>query len=781
MAVIVNQTSFEFLPLPGRLDYPRHSLTVVAKATFELRPDQAATLADEQQPIGADIYDGDAATGSLRYESDLAHFKPHADLLLLATAYAPGGRSVPRCKVTFGVGGTRRTLYVTGDRNWTSSLLQRGVTEPEPFTSMPLDWAHAFGGAGVPENPQGKGYRSGRPRGDRDPHPLPNIEHPDDVTASQSHRPAPAGFAPISRMWQPRVARMGSYDEKWSNTRSPWFPADMKWTVNQAASPNLRMKGYLRGDEEIYLENLHPEFERFSSRLPGVAPRCFIHEWPEGADRNPARTDSAAWLDAWDRGPFRELELELDTLWLEADSGKLILVWRGNVEVASDEYEEIQHLYVTAEPLDARSSVEQARRDLLRELRESCGLDAESPAELEPEEPGAAAPPPPKKPDPAIAKAEAALKASLAAIPLGAGTLMATDDGILQARGEKPPATPEIEEPASVVEARAVTVFAALGVDIEEPQDEATPAEPELDDDEEDDPEFAGPWTRERVRLRLRSKGSLAEQDLHGLDLSRLDFSGIDLERARLCGANLRQSSFRGARLNGADLSEAKLRAAIFSSAEARDACFAYAKLNYGQLDSIVADRADFTGAELRRASLRGARLRQAYLTDCNLSEADLEEADLFEAGLTGAFGEAVRMSRADLTRCDASGSKFAKGVFRELVAPGSIWEAAELDEANFSYADLKEANLCKASLQGGDVRAADLRRANLRKVGLQGARLLRVNLFEAILEYADLRDADLSGSNLYGAEFADARLEGIRLEQANLRKTKLQELRPPR
>lgn len=123
MAVIVNNTKFEFLPLPGRLDYPRHSLTVVAKGTFELKPDAAATLADEQQPIEADVYEGDPATGSLRYESDLVYFKPHADLLLLASAYAPGGRPTGRCEVTFGVGGKRAKLYVTGDRYWSSGLL----------------------------------------------------------------------------------------------------------------------------------------------------------------------------------------------------------------------------------------------------------------------------------------------------------------------------------------------------------------------------------------------------------------------------------------------------------------------------------------------------------------------------------------------------------------------------------------------------------------------------------------------------------------------------------
>lgn len=782
MAVIVNQSSFEVLPLAGRLDYPRHSLTVVVKGTFDLEPDAAATLAEEQQPIGPDVYDGDAATGSLRYESDMVHFKPHADLMLLATAYAPGGRAVQRCKVTFGVGARRSTLFVTGDRYWSSGLLRRGVTEPEPFTSMPLDWAHAYGGAGVPENPLGKGDRTGRERGSKEPHALPNVEHPDDVMTSASNRPEPVGFAPVSRMWEPRVLRMGSYDETWFNTRSPWFPSDMKWSVNQAASPTLRMKGYLNGDEEIYLENLHPEHEQLSAKLPGIRPRCFIHEWPEDFDGSPESADTAGWLDAWERGPFRELDLDLDTLWLEVEEGKLILVWRGNVEVSSDEYEEIQNLYFIADPLDEPMSVEQARAELLRELQESTGIMPEVEeqvavdADREPDD--AAAPPAPEKPDPEIAEAEVGLKASLAGIPLAAGMMLATDDGILQPAGEKPPAMPEPKESAAEAEARAISAFAALGVDIVEPEEEPAPPEPEPEEDEAD---FTGPWTRERVVQRLNNEGTLAGQDLQGLDLSTLDFSGVDLERAMLSGTDLRQSNLRGARLARADLSDAELQAADLTSAQAQEAIFAGAKINHAQLNAILAERADFSGAELNKCSLRGARLRWAYLTDCELNEADLEEADLSEAGLTGASGEGLQMLRADLTRCDASGSKFKNACFREVVGCGSIFESAELPEADFSYADLKEANLCKAQLEGAEVHAADLRRANLRKVGLQGARVTRANLFEAILEYADLRDADFGGSNLYGAEFADSQIEGIRLDRANTRMTKLRAMRDGR
>ena len=70
---LVNQTPFQFAPLPGRLGYPKHSLTVIVKGTFDLVPDAPAALADEQLPITGDLPypDDEEGSGSPYYESDL--------------------------------------------------------------------------------------------------------------------------------------------------------------------------------------------------------------------------------------------------------------------------------------------------------------------------------------------------------------------------------------------------------------------------------------------------------------------------------------------------------------------------------------------------------------------------------------------------------------------------------------------------------------------------------------------------------------------------------------
>src|SRR5262245_44677016 len=86
------------LPVAGRVWKPRpgaYILTFVCKATFKLAPGKLA-LAAEQQPV----YDVDcpwsAAVTSLYTAGDLAPKKPRADVVLIGSAYAPGGVPVQK-------------------------------------------------------------------------------------------------------------------------------------------------------------------------------------------------------------------------------------------------------------------------------------------------------------------------------------------------------------------------------------------------------------------------------------------------------------------------------------------------------------------------------------------------------------------------------------------------------------------------------------------------------------------------------------------------------------
>jgi len=297
----------------------RDKLTLIVKGTFEVRRDGRTRLAEAQLPLSADEHEGGEAT-PVRYESDLVPFKPRADLLCVGRAYAPGGQPVASLPVRFGLLDRPKEIRVVGDRRLRMVGPTPEVGPPEPFTSMDLSYCRAFGGADpedpngasvCPTNPFGRGYA--RNAGAQRDRPMPNLEDPRQPLRSLAEPLPPAGFGPMGRTWQPRLALAGTYDERWQTERAPEPPEDFDYRFFNAAPPDQQIEGYLRGDESLWVENLHPELSRLTVRLPGVRMRAFVEA---GAD--------VAHVGAG----LRELRLRLDTVWLDMEALRLVLVWR---------------------------------------------------------------------------------------------------------------------------------------------------------------------------------------------------------------------------------------------------------------------------------------------------------------------------------------------------------------------------------------------------------------------------------------------------------------------
>src|SRR5690606_15595879 len=133
-------------------------------------------------------------------------WKPRADVLLIGSAHAPGGKPVTTLPVSLKVGRIEKKLGIIGNRIWKGKRLL-GVTasDPEPFTTMPITWERALGGPKDKRNPVGCG------RDGADGRPLPNIEIPGKLIHGPGDRADPAGFGPLSPTWSPRCDRMGTY------------------------------------------------------------------------------------------------------------------------------------------------------------------------------------------------------------------------------------------------------------------------------------------------------------------------------------------------------------------------------------------------------------------------------------------------------------------------------------------------------------------------------------------------------------------------------------------
>ncbi len=357
----------EVLPLlPPRRD----KLTLIVKGTFDVLADGRTRLAKAQMPLCGDEHEGpDGDPALVRYESDLVPFKPRADLLCVGHAHAPGGQPVTALAVRFGLVDQPKEIRVVGERRLRMLGPTPEIGPPEPFTAMALSYSRAFGGSDpadgmslCPTNPHGRGFA--RKAGAQQGRPMPNLEDPRRPLANLAEPALPAGFGPLGRTWQPRLAHAGTYDERWQTERAPEPPLDFDYGYFNGAPPDQQIAGYLRGDETLWAENLHPELPRLSVRLPGVRIRGFFEASSDLAD------------DKVVEG-LRELRLRLDTAWLDMAALRLVLVWR--VGLYATHIAEDGVLLIGAERITDEKKPVAAYAAQLKTLRaEVASIDAEA-------------------------------------------------------------------------------------------------------------------------------------------------------------------------------------------------------------------------------------------------------------------------------------------------------------------------------------------------------------------------------------------------------------------
>ena len=236
------------------------------------------------------MYRGEPGKSSLLYDTDLNHTKVNTDIIVNGHAYAPQGRPARQVDVTLRGGSVNKTVRVFGDRVWKSSVIGLAMTDPEPFTRMPLTYERAYGGkdetAEDPRlhswderNPAGLGFavRKESLAGKR----APNLENPGEQITAWDSRPAPAGFGPVAGHWKPRVQLAGTYDDKWAKERQPLLALDFDELFYQCAPADQQTKGFLVGGELIELFNMTPsgtlasacpEWRSDSRRISRIAP-----------------------------------------------------------------------------------------------------------------------------------------------------------------------------------------------------------------------------------------------------------------------------------------------------------------------------------------------------------------------------------------------------------------------------------------------------------------------------------------------------------------------------
>jgi hypothetical protein len=341
MPNLENLTPFAAISLPSMAPDGTDLLLVVVSGRFALPPAGRLSAApprpsEEQRPVQLeDVHHGPPDASSLRYEGQSAPLRRATDVLLLGQAWAPRGVAAGRVDVALAVAPHFvKTAAVFGERVFTQGVGRVTPSAPRPFVSMPLVYERAFGGAEPgdhvprayePRNPVGRGFFTSAAGALYQP--AANIEDPHDLIGSVSDRPAPRGFGPIARSWQPRVGFAGTYDQRWLEELAPNWPPDFDARFFQAAPPDQQVQGYLQGGERV--------------AVGGVAPEGDIHfEVPR----------ERLLLKGYFRGRVERRRMVIDSLVIEPDEGVFTLTWRASFALPRGMFEHEYSVVRTLEP-----------------------------------------------------------------------------------------------------------------------------------------------------------------------------------------------------------------------------------------------------------------------------------------------------------------------------------------------------------------------------------------------------------------------------------------------
>ena len=742
--------------------------------------------------------------------------KARGEVFVHGQCFVPGGVPRPVSYVRVQVGKVDKRIAVVGDRVW-----RHGVSsEPVPFTVMPIDWAHAFGGPGHAANPLGKGYAPIRSESGAEVHELPNLEYERCLLRSPRDRPPPAAFGAIDPTWAQRAAKVGTYDKAWLETRFPGIAADLDATYFNTASEDQWVDGYFEGAESFVIEHMHPTRPRLEGRLPGLSTRAFIMQ--RGSDG---------------QDTLREIRMRLDTVHLFPETEKGVVVYRGMIEIAEDDGDDVRELLVAAEDPASPREVDHYRRVLdERRDKDKAALAFLKDADLMP---------------PAVAGwSVQADRSDIEEMITGERLLekrMRRRQQVqwgkarerLLAHGMDPAQfgmtdLPPDEEPPGIDDPDALAAFvdrqqaradelqaeaqrkklemeqkgrelcAQQGLDFDKMMADARkassgPPQPfaarYLDsmrtlvgiarDGGQPMPELEALLTdpgheasvREREAKLFEAYRQFAH---HAPAASAPEADQAALLRALVVTAREAQERLAGRDLTGADLSQLDLSGIDLSGAFLEGASFVGADLRSAKLDEAVLARADLTGANLTDASLRGANLGSANLASTDFTRADLRRAVLAKAKL-----EQTCMRGAQLEEADFLEAAIGAVDLFEASAPGVFLLRADLTRARLAGADLTRAVLLETNLTGVDLAGVKLTSAQLigcnadgasfsvagmsHAVVIHGSSLVGANFAGATLDAANFRGTPMTRCNLAGASLVGANLSGCDLREADL------------
>lgn len=734
--------------------------------------------------------------------------KTRGEVLLAGKAFAPQGKPVAEMNVRLCAAGIDKTLRAIGEREWMYGLIPwHRISEPQPFTEMPLTYERAFGGPAHPANLIGCGH-TGKPLTAfmaNNHGPMPNIEYPHTPVKSHSKRYEPAGFGAIDMRWTPRKDKHGTFDKRWLKRDAPGLAENVDWSLFNRAPEDQWLSGHFVGGECYRLEGMHPAKPVIEGVLPQTKARAFVLR--EGA------TPDAA----------EEVALQLDTVWFFPEHEVGVCIYHGQTDIADNDALDIATVMIGYEHPDAPKTLDHYREVLaLRLDPETAALHAFHESQLAPErsaeESARRAARHRQKEAAALAKQQAVLDEMTADfwaqsgmqqppdyVPPKAQTLpleaideqdiaegdfdlsetiqrakaLAEDvkkqgeDKLAELRARQAelpsPPLPDMAAQKTAAFERA----GAVAYDLLPPEMQNGAADPQLAewmgalDQAEQSGQPVDPAKCEEARQALQQIPALRRQARHAAPEPTAPAQPLVPEVASWIGEEIRQWAAGGACLAGRDLAGANLRGIDFSGADLREvmleqadlsgAIFAGANLQGAVLTGATLDGADFSGADLSNANLCKSKGKGICFANANLAHARSIEAVWPQANLGGAVLNGWIALNIDLCGANLDGARLHQAVLMEARADDSSWKGTDIDKtvllkANLKRADFSGASLNKAVLMDAALNASTWHAARL--TGIYGGG--KADWSEAMLTAVIANGCGWHGASFVGADLRD-------------------------
>ncbi|KQW59535.1 DUF2169 domain-containing protein [Variovorax sp. Root411] len=756
---------------------------------------------------------------------DLGVPKLVPEMLVSGRAYTAHQQDKTICAVKVRLAEREKALTVSGDRFW----LDGRATAPQPFDSMRIDWAHAYGGPDLAENPQGMGRVDEMVNGVA-VRRVPNVEAPDARMASRGQHVRPASMGAIPPDWPQRMRLLGTaYGPQWLQEQYPGFADDMDWRFFNAAPSDQRWPdaGELPAGASYEIWNMHPTEPVLRGVLPRWRARCF-----------------ASWHK--DGGELQEAMLRLTTAWLFPHVRRAILIWHGSFAITEDDAADMKHLMPALE-LETESRPLSHYESVLRlRLDPETAIHAVRDSDLVPKAvmgAWAADQMPDVSSRPMVRnqragqlrdyemrrarlESEGLDPAKFLPTPvLLEGTLQLEDLPEYSARAEQ-----KISQARDELKARSEKAMAELGVEVPDPTEatgrrrfdpdqmieelariEEFGRQGRLEGVEEAaqarermvsqirqghlytahllDPApamttFRAAKLRRRLGAAEPGQRRFAGANLVGADLSNMDLSGADFS-----GANLEDANLAGARLDGCDFTRA-----VLARARLERATLTSARLDHANLGGAQCDGANFGGASLRHANCHKTVFRVCVLTDVEFEATNTHESVWQQCDLRRSRWQQVAMMKMTLEDVSFDGAQFRQMGWIECTLKGVSFAHAAMTSCGFvaisgsEGIDFTGATFAACSFSSDSMLAgAVFRDAAFKHCGLRGVALTGADLSGARLEGCDFSGCDLrrarldrlnGGESLFvradfsGASLVDANFIDANLSKADLRMT---------